>query len=113
MDKSLGKRIQYRRKLCRLTQLQLADSLHISHQSVSKWERGESTPDTSFLPELAKILDASLDWLLLGDDPFQDQLDVTIFVSSIRNFAKTAASLSPKETVLILNNPELAPCNER
>lgn len=36
-------------------------------QSVSKWERGESYPDITFLPALANIFETSVD-LLIGMD---------------------------------------------
>ena len=39
----------------------------ITAQSVSKWERGESYPDITFLPALANIFETSID-LLIGMD---------------------------------------------
>ena len=36
-----------------LTQKEVADFLHISPQSISKWENGESTTSIDFLPMLA------------------------------------------------------------
>lgn len=50
-----------------LTQEDVAEYLHITAQSVSKWERGESYPDITLLPALANILETSID-LLLGMD---------------------------------------------
>mgnify|MGYP002544150736 CR=1 FL=1 len=39
----------------KLTQAELAQKLHISHKTVSKWERDLSFPDISSLPKLAEI----------------------------------------------------------
>ena len=47
-----------------LTQEDIAVFLHITPQSVSKWERGESYPDITFLPALANILETSIDELI-------------------------------------------------
>ena len=48
-----------------LTQEDVAEYLHITPQSVSKWERGESYPDITLLPALANIFETSID-LLIG-----------------------------------------------
>ena len=50
-----------------LTQEDIAQYLGITAQSVSKWERGESYPDITFLPALANVFETSID-LLLGMD---------------------------------------------
>lgn len=50
-----------------LTQEEVAEFLGITAQSVSKWERGESYPDITFLPALANIFETSVD-LLIGMD---------------------------------------------
>ncbi len=50
-----------------LTQEDIAEFLGITAQSVSKWERGESYPDITFLPALANIFETSVD-LLIGMD---------------------------------------------
>lgn len=57
--------VELRRARC-LSQEDLADQLGVSRQAVSKWERGESSPDTDNLIALAGIYDVSLDALLLG-----------------------------------------------
>lgn len=56
------------RKKNGLSQEELADKLGISRQSVSKWERAESSPDTDNLICLAKIYGVSLDELLSTDE---------------------------------------------
>ena len=55
------------RLLKNLTQEDVAEYLGITAQSVSKWERGESYPDITFLPALANIFETSVD-LLIGMD---------------------------------------------
>ena len=48
-------------------QLELADKLSISFQAVSNWERGNSMPDISKLPELAEIFGVTID-AIIGHD---------------------------------------------
>lgn len=52
------------RKTKRYTQQKLAEKLGISHQAISLWERGETMPDISILPALAKILGTTTDKIL-------------------------------------------------
>lgn len=63
----LGEKISLSRKKQGLSQLDLADALGVSRQSISKWETEESKPDISKLPALAKVLHVSIDWLLSED----------------------------------------------
>ena len=60
----IGKKICSLRKEQNMTQVELADRLGISYQAVSNWERGNSMPDISKLPELATIFNISLDDLI-------------------------------------------------
>ena len=62
----IGNYIQNLRKAQKLTQKELADKLNISFQAVSKWETGESLPDTGILLDLCEILNTSVDKLLNG-----------------------------------------------
>jgi len=54
---------RYRRSL-NLTQEALAEQLGITFQAVSKWETGQTIPDTILLPKLAQALGVSVDKLL-------------------------------------------------
>lgn len=46
------------------TQLELAERLHVTHQAVSRWERGESFPDLVVLHNLAELFGVGVDALL-------------------------------------------------
>lgn len=63
---SIGQYIQSRRKELGLTQKDLADKLIISPQAISKWETGDSLPDTSILVSLADVLNTTTDKILNG-----------------------------------------------
>lgn len=56
---------EYRRQ-SQLSQEELAEKIGVSRQAVSKWERGEASPDTDNLIMLAKVYGVSLDELVNG-----------------------------------------------
>ena len=64
MKLNFGENIRKLRIEHGLTQEKLADFLGVSFQAVSKWENGDSMPDITRLPSLAKALGVSIDELL-------------------------------------------------
>lgn len=64
----VGEQIVALRKAKALTQSELGERLGVSFQAVSKWERGETLPDVTLLPDLAKILETTVDFILLGNE---------------------------------------------
>ena len=66
--KKVGFQIAELRKLKGLTQSELGERLCISFQAVSTWERGETLPDTAILPDLANILETTVDFILMGGE---------------------------------------------
>ena len=70
MDTELSARLAAARKEHGFSQEQLAEKMGVSRQAVSKWERGESAPDTQNLIALAKLYHTSTDYILeLTDKP--------------------------------------------
>lgn len=65
--KEIGQYIKKRRMDMELTQKEIADRLQISFQAVSKWEVGETLPDTFLFLDLADILKTSVDNILNGE----------------------------------------------
>ena len=59
-----GEVISKRRRELGLTQNQLAKTLNISFQAVSKWENSTAYPDIEMLPRLAAALHTTVDALL-------------------------------------------------
>lgn len=64
--KLVGNQISMLRKQKGLTQNELGERLGISFQAVSKWERGETLPDTAILLDLAEVLETTVDYILTG-----------------------------------------------
>ncbi|MGM0396433.1 MAG: helix-turn-helix domain-containing protein [Bacillota bacterium] len=63
-----GERLQILRKEKGFSQEKIAEELNVSRQSVSKWERGESSPEMEKVVALSNILGTSTDFLLKGKD---------------------------------------------
>ena len=72
MTIKLGNRLAELRKEHHLSQEELAEKLNVSRQAISKWECGESSPDTDNLIELSKIYNISLDELV-GNAPAKEE----------------------------------------
>lgn len=64
MENKLAENIRSCRKGLGLTQEQLAERLGITLGAVSKWERGSSEPDLSYIMELAELFHVSVDALI-------------------------------------------------
>lgn len=64
--KAIGNEIGALRRQKGLTQGELGERLGVSFQAVSKWERGETLPDTALLLDLAEVLETTVDHILTG-----------------------------------------------
>ena len=63
----VGELIRRLRKEKNMTQLQLAEQLHVSDKAVSKWERGMGSPELSLIAELSRIFAVDMENLLAGE----------------------------------------------
>jgi len=75
---TIGSRIKFARKLRGLTQQDLADHFRINRVSVTQWEGRGNSPEAEKIPELARLLSTTTDWLIKGigaepsaDDPIE------------------------------------------
>lgn len=60
----VAKNIAELRVFNNMTQMELAEKLNYSDKTISKWERGESSPDISVLVSIAEIFGVTLDELV-------------------------------------------------
>ncbi len=65
--KTIGGFIAALRKANGMTQKDLAERLHVSDKTVSRWEREEGTPDLSLIPVIAELFGVTCDELLRGE----------------------------------------------
>lgn len=66
-ENKIGSFIQLCRKEKGMTQKDLADRIGVSDKTISKWENGNSVPDTEILTSLCQSLDISVNELLSGE----------------------------------------------
>ena len=64
---SLSENIYRLRTEKNMSQLDLAEALEVSRQSVSKWETGTAVPELDKLVKMAKLFEISLDELVSGE----------------------------------------------
>jgi len=75
MDIKTADRLQQLRKSHGYSQEALSEKLGVSRQAVSKWERGESSPDTDNLIAIANLYSVTLDELINGDGAVKKSTD--------------------------------------
>ena len=105
----MGKLIAEKRKQAGLTQEAFADQLGITPQAVSKWENNIGLPDITLLPQIAKILNISINDLFSMGEPkkifqFPAELDGLRFICSKSN----KACYSSKEVELVDDDGNIA-----
>lgn len=71
---ALGERLKASRVNKGYSQGDVADHLHISRQSISKWENGNSYPDLDNLVKLSTYYEVSIDELLKENQELKKRL---------------------------------------
>ena len=92
---TIGQKIKKLRTEKGLTQKDLADQLHVTFQTISKWEKDENEPDLATVRELAKLFGCSLDYLLSEDEEEAPKPEPVVEVKEVPVI---------KETVIIHQN---------
>lgn len=68
----IAKNLSELRQANNMTQLELATKLNYSDKTISKWERGESSPDISVMVELAQLFGVTIDYFVKADHSESD-----------------------------------------
>ena len=69
----LGSKIARKRKDLGMTQMEFAEKLAVTRQTVSRWEAGTVLPDIDRIGEIADLLGVSCDYLLKDEAQEEDQ----------------------------------------
>ena len=72
----LGENIKTYRQKKGYTQEEVANRLHVTRQTISKWENGKCMPDYSIIEPLCDALHVTLPELMDGEDAAEDSMRV-------------------------------------
>ncbi|MDY4598025.1 MAG: helix-turn-helix transcriptional regulator [Candidatus Faecousia sp.] len=75
---SIGERITQLRNQKNMSQGQLAQTIGVSRQAISKWENDQSSPDTIHLIQLSDILDTDVEYLATGRKPVCEEPPIVL-----------------------------------
>ncbi len=85
---NMGIKIASSRKNIGMTQIEFAEKLSVTRQTVSRWEAGSVMPDIDKIPDIASILGVSCDYLLKDETDIQEQPAETSTSSSMGRLLK-------------------------
>lgn len=88
MEIRIGNKIKLLRKKNGLTQEQLAESIGVSFQAVSKWENDITLPDITLIPVIANYFGVSTDEILCYDSAEKDN-EIERIVNAAYQFRET------------------------
>ena len=107
---SIGSQIAKRRKELGMTQQELAESLDVSFQAVSAWERDEYLPETEWLKPLAMALSTTVSWLMEETNAPEPHWELHDALYSLENMKKkvrfTAQAKNMSQTLKALKQME-------
>lgn len=83
-----GEKIAALRKEKGITQEEMAESLKVTRQSVSRWEMDAAFPETEKLIKLGRLLECSIDFLLNGDIQKDSENDVEVSAKDCFRFIR-------------------------
>ena len=69
-----SKQLHQIRMAHQMTQVNLAEQLHVSRHTVSNWENDRNLPDLEMVTRIARIFEVSLDTLILDDPKLNEKL---------------------------------------
>lgn len=101
---SVGRQIAFLRNAKKLTQAELGERLCVSYQAVSKWERGETLPDTALLPDLASILETTVDNILCSNRrpvPFKGTVKVEDIIDGLNHLKQMGEKLGKENKIYL------------
>lgn len=101
---TFGQKLKKLRIENNLTQKDLADQLHVTFQTVSKWENDTNEPDLSTLKDLSKILNCSLETLLSTEGEQVKEVELPIVVATC---SKCGKKITKQEEVKRVKKPNL------
>ena len=89
-----GNKVAQKRKDIGMTQVEFADALSVTRQTVSRWEAGTVMPDVDKIGDIARILGVTCDYLL------KDEIETEQGTSTNGNMSAMLLALQGKQVKL-------------
>lgn len=94
---SLGKNIQHLRKQKKITQEQLAETMSVSRQTISRWEADEIIPELNKIVALSELFSCKIDALVKDDMTAYDEIYSEVIIKRVPAFKMARyVMISPK-----------------
>lgn len=99
-----GSYLSHLRKNADMTQSELSDKLNLTHQAISRYEKGQCFPDVTILVMLSEIFNVTLDELINSGEPTKGESKILgnvamgnddIFVDNFSDIVNLAPILKP------------------
>ena len=74
----IGEKISKIRKMSGMTQEELAEKMNVSRQTISKWEKGISSPDLECAVSFCELFQLSLDDFMRGDQTVKKEEKISL-----------------------------------
>ena len=71
--RDIGKHIKSLREEKKISQVQLAEKLFVTRQTISNYEIGRSRPDLEMLTRIADVLDVDISMIIYGVQPSSER----------------------------------------
>lgn len=89
---SLGENLQFLRKTKNMTQEDLAETLNVSRQSVSKWESDVTFPEMDKIIQICSMFSCSIDSLIKGSVEKETAQDKSGYDKHMNSFSKSISA---------------------
>lgn len=93
IDRHVGAKIQFQRKIIGMSQASLADALGLTFQQIQKYEKGSNRVGAGRLYEIAKLLKVPVSYFYDGYEGAESSSDNSTFSSYELFHSKEAAGL--------------------
>lgn len=89
---ALGARLREAREVCGLTQVEVAERMHVAPSTIARYESGTRIPGVEEIPEYARVLRVSISWIMgeETEDHFRDR-EAAVWYNGLPPILRTAA----------------------
>ncbi|MBD5457345.1 MAG: helix-turn-helix domain-containing protein [Lachnospiraceae bacterium] len=94
---NFGKNLQVMRKMTNMTQEELAEKMHVSRQTISKWELGTIWPEMEKLVELCEMFHCSIDQLVRESMDYSNEAYSDIKIVTVEPFRYISYAVISRE----------------